>query len=148
MSVSVQPDNFVDELCIADLRTRVAVDLAPLISTVVEDADSRLVIVADVVDCWLRLPADVRALYDTPKTYAGLPRFVGDYVDGIDCAWVRRHDGDPDEVDYADAEQRCYLDWREHEAEVRRRRTAGEPPSEEWLLLITADQRGGCTGSR
>jgi hypothetical protein len=141
-AVELQHDA-LHELDVANLRVRVAVDPVPLIDTMIEDHDGRLLVVVDVVDCWLQLPQDVCAAYDREPSYGGLSRFVGDYVDGVNCAWVARCSGTPDEVSRMDAEELCRQDWREHEADIRRRMAANEPSSAAWLQLITADQLGG-----
>src|SRR5258706_11910378 len=89
-----------DAFQIAHLRVKVAVDMAPLIDTMIEDHDGRLVVVADVVDCWMRLTEEVRAIYDDAGSYCGLSRFVGDYVDEIDCASLSTYPGNPDAVGF------------------------------------------------
>jgi hypothetical protein len=138
-TVELIPD-VLHELQVGNLHVCVAVDLIPLIDTMIEDHGGRLVVVADVVDCWLRLPHHVRAAYDREPRYGGLSRFVGDYFDDIEHAWPAGQSPSPDEVSTDEAEECCRRRWRLHERDIRRRLAAGEPPSDEWLHRITSEQ--------
>ncbi|MEV4135507.1 hypothetical protein AB0J72_25430 [Dactylosporangium sp. NPDC049742] len=124
-----------------------AIDLVPLISTVVEDHNGRAVIARDIVDCWLGLPIAVRARYATKRLptapdFAGhapvhaLSRFTGDYVDAIDESWIPEGT-DPYTVD-ADTADRLHRNaWRRHERHIRERITARRGPDEQFLRKLT-----------
>lgn len=65
----------------------------------------------------------------------------------LTAGWSRRYPGDPEVVGFHEAENLCLQDWRRHEADIRRRMQAHEPPSSAWIALITADRCGTEDGS-
>jgi hypothetical protein len=137
MSTDTEATVPLRELEIATLRTEVAVDLAPLVDDMLEDHDACLLVVHDIVTCWLRLPASVREAYGSWPKHRPLSRFVSDYVDEIDRAWLVGCEVEPFTLHDTVSDQRCRNGWLRHEAEVRARAAADEPPSDAWLGRFT-----------
>ncbi|GAA3249913.1 hypothetical protein ACFO1B_39750 [Dactylosporangium siamense] len=134
------------DLEFAFLCLEAAVDLVPLISTVIEDHDGRVVVTRDVVDCWLALPIAMRAAYDikrlpTAPSFTGRPpvpalsRFVGDYVDVIDESWIP-DSVDPHAVDFDTGERLHRHAWRRHERQIRERLAAHRGPDEQFIRKL------------
>jgi hypothetical protein len=106
----------------ANLRVEAALDVIPLIYRVVEDHHSRMVVITDIVDCWLSLDPAVRKEYERQRARnAPVGRFGADYVDAVT-------QGVPESPPTLDC-----LQWLIHTATAQKRRILGEPPSSEWL---------------
>ena len=133
MSADTEATVPLRELEIATLRTEVAIDLAPLVDDMLENHDGCLLVVHDIVACWLRLPVSVREAYASWPNCRPLSRFVSDYVDEIDRAWLAGCDVEPFSLHDTVTDQRCRDGWIRHEAQVRARAAAGQPPSDAWL---------------
>ncbi|HSW66087.1 MAG TPA: hypothetical protein VLI54_03035 [Bacillota bacterium] len=121
------------ELEVANLRTAAAIDFAPLVDDMLEDHDACLVVVDDIVACWLRLPASVREAYASWPNCRPLSRFVSDYFDEIDRAWLVDCQVESSALHDSVKEEKCHAGWRRHAAQVRARAAAAEPPSDVWL---------------
>ena len=120
------------EATVTRLCLDVALDVAPLISDVVEHAEERRLVVRDVVDCWLRLPPSVRDAYSSQAAHTGLELFGGDYVEEVDRAWLTNHT-DPYQIPTALAEYLPYLGWQHHVARLQERVRHASPPDSAWL---------------
>ncbi|MEV0131166.1 hypothetical protein AB0H83_22205 [Dactylosporangium sp. NPDC050688] len=115
------------------LQVQVAIEVVPLIADVVEDHEDRVLVVADIVDCWLRLPQSARAAYDSWSPFSGLRWFAGDYADEVDQLSVAASDVSYSPASIANAETLCRKGWRRHVDDLRRRRSSGTPPPVSWL---------------
>jgi hypothetical protein len=115
------------------LQVEVAIDVVPLISDVVEDHDDRALVVADIVECWLRLPPSARAAYNSWSPFPGLRWFAGDYTEEVDRASVVVADDSYSATSIAQAERLCWEGWRRHVRDLRCRRRAAAPPATSWL---------------
>jgi hypothetical protein len=114
------------ELERANLRTEVAVWVTPLVFDMLEDLDRCLLVVDDIVSCWLLLPPSAREPHPSCPNYPPLSRFVSLYFDEVNLAWA----GDCQE----DAERLC---WRKHAAQLQERAATSEQPSEVWVERLT-----------
>jgi hypothetical protein len=132
----------VDGAEVAKLLLEAAVAVAPLIYDTVEDHDDMCTVVADVVDCWLRLPETVREQYASwPHCWAFL-RFADTYVEEVDRAWLADNPVGPFTLHDSITDGLCRDGWRAHVDQLQRRREADEPPNAEWLQRFASpDER-------
>jgi hypothetical protein len=128
-------DRLTAELEAANLRTAVALEVVPLIDNLVEDLTGRSIVVADIVDCWLRLEPTVHKQYgDTSNVAASaVGNFAADYANEATDAWQSHETLKRAEMFHPEAEQMGRLQWNIHIAQVQQRTILGESPSQEWL---------------
>lgn len=69
---------------LADLRLRVAIDLAPTLDNYLADTDDIMAVINDAADCWQALPPHLRAHYEAQQFQHPVNRFLGDYVTEVD----------------------------------------------------------------
>ncbi|MFF5230697.1 hypothetical protein [Dactylosporangium sp. NPDC000521] len=120
------------------LEVEVAIDVIALIHDVVEDHDDRALVVADIVECWLRLSPKARAEYDSWAPFSGLRWFAGDYTAEVDRASLPAEDAPVSPPFPADTDELCYKGWQRHVADLRSRRRTGAPPAAAWLARFAA----------
>lgn len=143
------------ELERTQLAAEVAIDLVPLLDSMVESHDARRLVVDDMVECWLRLEPAVRKGYSLqvglaeppdPPVHGLLSCFVEHYVDNVEHDIFAAPSWSPTFLGKR-ADQFCRDGWMDFEDALRARLAAGEPPPDEWLVrfppkvgdLYTAD---------
>jgi hypothetical protein len=99
---------------------------------VVDEPTDRLVLVEDVVACWLALPQTARAAYQVQArgSITGLEFFGWDYHAVTDHLLTASQ---PPPAPGADPEQPPRDAWQAHVRAVAWRHDAGLPPTEDWL---------------
>lgn len=128
------------------LQITVALNVVPLISQQIASSDDRQSIVADIVACWLALPADIRDQYSNAEERPhrrGLTRFSWEYVDAVEQAPPFEPEFDQDTSgpwpsDLAE-ESLVFQRWIEHLDQVKARHAAGDPPDRQWLAGFPRD---------
>lgn len=144
---TVQPlnESAAADRALLALQLDIALSVVPLISDMAEEADERAVVVADIAECWRRLPAAVRQEYGSWPGHPDVTRFAGDYVEEVDRLWLEAPGLEPDTVHDSEAERLCRMAWLTHLEGIRRRASSEAPPPAEWLARFTSpDARASC----
>ena len=109
-----------------------AIAVTPLIRQLVTTLADRMAIIANIVDCWQRLPSSVQHTYRASPAGSSLSRFAENYTDAVEA--------DPPADDFVpdpsstdpDEDLRRHL-WQQHLAEITRRTANDQPPPAAWL---------------
>src|SRR5262249_12168667 len=93
------------------------------------------IVVADIVDCWLRLEPTVHKQYEDTSNVAAsaVGNFAADYANEAPDAWQSHETSKRAEMFHIESEQVGRLQWNIHIAQVQQRTILGEPPSQDWL---------------
>lgn len=117
--------------------TEAALSVAGLIDDVVEDREARGIVVADIVECWCRLPRAVRRQYGGRPGISGVAGFGGDYVEAVDRHWRAAIDVESFTLHDSVIKELGRLGWSIHVAQAQWRKILGQPPTAEWLASFS-----------
>jgi hypothetical protein len=132
------------ELEQANLRTEVALYAVPLLHKLVEDHQSRGIVVADIAACWLRLSPEVQQKYQTRShaVTSAVGQFTCDYFTEALDGWLPKHSFTETDLHDTEAREMDRLQWSIHIAQVRQRNILGKPPHEDWLVRFPTPNGG------
>ena len=120
------------------LQLDIALCVVPLIHDMAEESSERALVVADIADCWDRLPPAVREEYGSGPGPPGEARFAGDYAEAVDRLWLEAPGLEPESVHDSEAERLCRIAWLQHLNRIRHRIRAAVPPPPEWLARFAS----------
>jgi hypothetical protein len=124
------------DLRVANLRVEIAVHIVALIDDMVEDADERHLVIADMVDCWLHLDPTVQTGYEDDQHESGPAAFAADYAAAVDRIWLDQVTEEPFTMHDTVTDDLCRAGWRKHIQLIRSRMDRAAPPDLTWLRHI------------